>query len=77
MSDAGRWDAAMAAIKAALRAGRLAEIVAAFQQAMAELGIPDHPGGKCPPGDCPCEALTPLVLARAATILAAPVSGAS
>jgi hypothetical protein len=69
MAGADRWDAAVAAIKAALDAGRLAEIAAAFMQAMAEFGIPDHPGGTCPPGACPCLAFEPLVVARVAALL--------
>lgn len=70
--DAGRWDATLATLSAALHAGRFEEVAAAFRQAMAEFGIPEHPGGVCPPGDCPCVALEPLVLARVSTLLAAP-----
>jgi hypothetical protein len=66
------WDAAITTLSAALRAGRLREVTAAFGQAMSEFGVPDHADGKCPPGDCPCEALEPLVVARVAMILAAP-----
>jgi hypothetical protein len=72
MPDAVRWDAALAELGAALNAGRLAEVHAAFRQAMSEFGIPEHPDGECPPGDCPCLALEPLVIARVSTILAAP-----
>ena len=65
-------DATLSAIAAALTAGRIAEVVAAFSPAMAELGIPEHDGGGCPPGDCPCVPFEPLVIARVAALLATP-----
>lgn len=46
--------------------------VAAFKQAMAELGIPDHPGGQCPSEDCDCMALVEVVTFRAYEILGLP-----
>jgi hypothetical protein len=72
LSDALRWDAALTMLAAALRAGRLAEVAAAFRQAMAELGIPDHPDGECPDKFCPCVPFEPLVMARVAALLAVP-----
>jgi hypothetical protein len=45
--------------------------IRAFKQAMADLGIPDHPGGKCPSPDCRCKALADQVEARAIAIVEA------
>jgi hypothetical protein len=72
LSDADRWDAALSVLAAALRAGRLPEIVAAFGQASAELGVPAHPDGVCPDAFCPCVPFEPLVMARVAALLAVP-----
>ena len=41
----------------------------AFKQAMAEFGIPEHPGGKCPSPGCQCSPLEALVTARAYELL--------
>jgi hypothetical protein len=49
-------------------------VVAAFRQALAEFGIPDHPGGRCPAEDCDCLALTDVVTFRAYEILGLPAS---
>jgi hypothetical protein len=43
--------------------------IAAFKQALAELGIPDHPGGQCPAESCDCLALIEVVTFRAYEIL--------
>ena len=43
----------------------LSEIFAAWKQAMAEMGVPEHPGGKCPAQPCNCGALMELVTFRA------------
>lgn len=50
-------------------AARLDLVFSAFKQAMAELSIPDHPGGQCPAAPCDCSALLELVTLRAAEIL--------
>jgi hypothetical protein len=46
-----------------------AQSIAAWKQAMAEFGIADHPGGKCPAPDCQCSPLSELVTARAYELL--------
>jgi len=46
--------------------------IAAFKQALAELGVPDHPGGRCPAEDCNCMALAEVVAFRAYEILGLP-----
>lgn len=46
--------------------------VAAFKQALAELGIPDHPGGQCPAASCQCMTLEEIVTFRAYEILGLP-----
>lgn len=43
--------------------------IAAWKQAMAESGIPEHPGGKCPSQPCPCEAASDQVTVRACELL--------
>lgn len=43
--------------------------LAAFRQAMAEFGIPEHPGGRCPSPGCQCSPLEALVSARADELL--------
>jgi hypothetical protein len=43
--------------------------LAAFKQAMAEFGIPEHPGGKCPSPGCQCSPLEMLVTVRAEELL--------
>ena len=43
--------------------------IAAWRQAMAEAGLPPHPGGKCPSLPCPCEAVADQVTARACELL--------
>ena len=43
--------------------------LAAFRQAAAEFGIPEHPGGKCPAPGCQCMPLEALVTARANELL--------
>jgi hypothetical protein len=43
----------------------------AFYQAMAEAGIPPHPGGDCPSPDCRCEELADSIEARATELAAA------
>ena len=43
--------------------------LAAFKQAFAEFGIPEHPGGKCPAPGCQCMPLEALVTARANELL--------
>lgn len=45
--------------------------IRAFKQAMTDLGIPEHPGGKCPAPDCRCEDLADQVEARAIEIIEA------
>ena len=77
LSDALRWDAALSVLTAALRAGRLPEVAAAFGQAMAELGVPEHPGGVCPDVWCVCVPFEPLVMARVAALLMVPACEAS
>ncbi len=47
----------------------LDRVFGAFKQALAELGIPDHPGGQCPAEDCDCMALIEVVTFRAYEIL--------
>lgn len=46
-------------------------VTSAFLQAMAELGVPEHPGGECPVSDCPCARLGDQIEARAVEIAAA------
>jgi hypothetical protein len=48
-------------------------IIAAFKQAMAEFGIPEHPDGRCPDAGCQHSALEPLVTARADELLGLPI----
>jgi hypothetical protein len=43
--------------------------IAAFKQALADFGIPEHPGGRCPSSDCQCSPAEPLVTARAYELL--------
>lgn len=43
--------------------------ITAFKQAMAEAGIPEHPGGKCPTVDCRCLELAGQIEARAIQII--------
>ena len=45
--------------------------VRAFHQAMAEFGIPHHPGGECPFPGCQCADLADQVEARAVQIVEA------
>jgi hypothetical protein len=42
--------------------------IQAFLSAMAEFGIPAHPGGKCPAPDCRCRELADQIEARAIEI---------
>lgn len=42
--------------------------IRAFLQAMAEAGIPKHPGGQCPSADCRCLELADQIEARAVQI---------
>jgi hypothetical protein len=51
--------------------------LAAWKQAMAEFGVPDHPGGKCPSLPCPCSAMTELITFRAYELLGLPASAAA
>jgi hypothetical protein len=46
-------------------------VTEAFFQAMAEAGIPPHPGGECPAADCRCEELADSIEARAEELAAA------
>jgi hypothetical protein len=50
---------------------------AAFKQALAELRIPDHPGGQCPTASCECMALAEVVTFRAYEILGLPPEAAA
>jgi hypothetical protein len=43
----------------------------AFFQAMAEAGVPPHPGGECPSPDCRCGELADSIEARAEELAAA------
>ena len=47
-------------------------VFGAFKQALADLGVRDHPGGQCPAGDCDCMALIEVVTFRAYEILGLP-----
>jgi hypothetical protein len=49
------------------------QTLAAFRRAMAEFGIPEHPGGQCPAPGCQCSPLEALVTARAHELLGIPV----
>lgn len=55
-----------------MAAEALDQNIAAFKQAMADLGIPEHPGGQCPSEDCDCLALMEVVTFRAYEILGLP-----
>jgi hypothetical protein len=43
--------------------------LAAWKQAMAEYGVPEHPAGECPSVPCPCAVADELVTARAYELL--------
>ena len=46
--------------------------VGAFKLAMRQLGVPDHPAGKCPPGEHACtDVVADAIEARALELLAA------
>jgi hypothetical protein len=45
------------------------EQIGAWKQAMAEFGVPEHPGGKCPIQPCPCSAMAELVTLRACELM--------
>ena len=45
---------------------------AAFKQALAEVDVPEHPGGQCPTASCECMALAEVVTFRAYEILGLP-----
>lgn len=46
---------------------------AAWKQALAEFGVPGHPGGKCPARPCPCSPMAELVTFRAYELMGLPV----
>lgn len=47
-------------------------VIAAFRQAMADLGVSAHPDGKCPASPCPCSASADAIEARAIELLEDP-----
>ena len=47
-------------------------VIGAFRQAMADLGVPEHPGGKCPSRPCPCSPMATLVELRADELMGFP-----
>jgi len=55
-----------------LAAEALDRAFAAFKQAMAELGIPEHPGGQCPAEACNCMALAEVVTFCAYELMSLP-----
>ena len=46
--------------------------IAAWKQAMAESGVPEHPEGRCPSQPCPCEAVADQVTRRACELMSLP-----
>lgn len=44
-------------------------VLAAFRQAMVDLGVPGHPDGKCPATPCPCLPAADVIEARARELL--------
>jgi hypothetical protein len=50
----------------------LDRVFAAVKQALAEFGVPEHPGGRCPATDCNCLALADDVMGRAYELLGLP-----
>ena len=46
-------------------------VIAAYRQAMADLGVPTHPQGQCPPEPypCPCRGMDDAIEARAIELL--------
>jgi hypothetical protein len=47
-------------------------ILGAFKLAMRDLGIPEHPGGKCPAQPCTCAGLSDAIYERAAMLVSDP-----
>ena len=46
---------------------------AAWKQAMAEFGVPEHPDGKCPAQPCPCSPMAEMVTFRAYELMGLPL----
>jgi len=44
-------------------------VIGAFRQAMADLGVPPHPDGQCPPPPRPCREMEAKIEARARQLL--------
>jgi hypothetical protein len=50
-------------------------VLGAFKLAMRQLGIPDHPDGRCPAAECSCAGMADAAEARALQLLTDPDIG--